>query len=218
MVRIVATLWVLLLCLGSSLSISAQQDSLKVSKNFKFKDGIYTSFQDFRNNKPRFSFDQVQAQMSANPQSCMAQITHIAANNHEIPIDSIWGICLSGIPYIQLADKSHFACLSVRGKICLYSYATQELRRIPMPVYNPATGSKLYEGVVERVVDKDHTFMLHFETGETKGFSPKNFKEWIKGDVGLYNSIDDLDVKETREKLFKCLLIYDDRNPVFVKQ
>lgn len=193
-----------------------QADSLKMTKNFKFKDGIYTSFQQFKSNKPAFSWNDIQTQLSTNPQTCMAHIASISISNKEISLDSVWGISIAGIPYIKVNSNYDFACLSVRGKISLFSFSMKVNKQIPMPVYNPSTGEKVYQGMVEREVNQDFTYILNFETGEVAGFSPKNFKFWIRDDKNLYNTIDELDIKETREKLYKCLLIYDDRNPVFI--
>jgi len=197
--------------------LGAQSDSIKMTKNFKFTDGIYTDYQQFKKNKPAYKWEEIQTQLSTNPQSCMAHVASISIHNKEIPLDSVWGITIAGIPYIKVNNNSDFVCLSVRGKICLFAFSMKVLKQIPMPVYNPSTGVKVYQGVVEREVNEDHTYILNFETGEVAGFSPKNFKFWIKDDKNLYNTIDDLDIKETREKLYKCLLIYDDRNPVYIK-
>lgn len=212
MLRIIFQIVILIFCN----IVIGQVDSLKMTKNFKFKDGIYTNYQQFKTNRPAFTWNDVQTQLSTNPQTCMAHIASISISNKEISLDSVWGISIAGIPYIKVNSNYDFACLSVRGKISLFSFSMKVNKQIPMPVYNPSTGEKVYQGMVEREVNQDFTYILNFETGEVASFSPKNFKFWIQDDKNLYNTIDELDIKETREKLYKCLLIYDDRNPVFI--
>ena len=57
---------------------------------------------------------------------------------------------------------------------------------------------------------------MNFETGEVADFTIENFLKWILDDPRLIQSINELSQEEAQEKLFKCLLIYDDRNEVFV--
>lgn len=70
--------------------------------------------------------------------------------------------------------------------------------------------------MIEREMDIKVEKMLHFQTGETADFTVGNFRKWILDDPRLIQSINELTPNEAQEKLFKCLLIYDDRNEVFV--
>ena len=54
-----------------------------------------------------------------------------------------------------------------------FAFSMKVNKQIPMPVYNPSTGEKVYQGMVEREVNQDFTYILNFETGEVAGFSPK---------------------------------------------
>jgi hypothetical protein len=59
--------------------------------------------------------------------------------------------------------------------------------------------------------------ILHFETGEVLDFTVDNFLSWIQDDENLVETILDLPPEERKEKLFKCLLIYVDRNEAWIK-
>jgi hypothetical protein len=48
-------------------------------------------------------------------------------------------------------------------------------------------------------------------------FTKENFMNWIENDQQLWATVKDLSPEETQEKLFKCLLIYIDRNAVYLK-
>ena len=63
-----------------------------------------------------------------------------------------------------------------------------------------------------------HERMLNFENGTTQVFNIDNFLEWIKDDQQLWSTLSEMPTEEVNEKLFKSLLIYDDRHSVFVKK
>lgn len=215
--------------------LSAQSDTVYLSKNFKFEDGVFFSFEDFRNNTPTYRWDEVEAGVHSNPQNFLAQMYGLRikegkqkdsdlGKSRNINIDSIWGISLDGIPYIRLTKEELnkenvvFAGLRLRGKICYFEYEEFITQKKEMSAYNPVTGHPFRTKNVDVKVKVIHKNMLHFETGETAVFSRENFQEWIKNDQKLYKTVKDLSLQEVDEKLFKCLLIYDDRNLVKVKK
>ncbi len=196
-----------------------------LSKNFKFKDGVFYSFEAFQRNRPDLSWELLDADVVTNPRTLLTQVAsmRLKKNRHELPADSLWGLVIDGIPYIKLsqiaAQKSlpTFAALSLRGKICYFSYETTVKVKEPMSAYNPVNGKAFMTANVEQQRSIKHEQILHFETGEVKNFDVQNLKTWIQDDKGLLETVEDLKGKEISEKLFKCLLIYDDRNPVFLK-
>ena len=213
----------------------AQGDMVYLSKNFKFQDGIFVSFEDFKNNKPTYEWKEVLAGVHSNPQNFLAQMYGLKVEMVEVSeekeiqyrnvdLESIWGICLDGIPYIRLSreelkkENVVFAGMKLRGKICYYEYEEFVIEKKEMSAYNPVTGYPFRTKDVDVKVKLIHQNMLHFETGETAVFSKENFKEWIKDDKRLYETVSELSTQEVEDKLFKCLLIYDDRNLVKVRK
>ncbi len=221
--RTILFYWIVLLGVSPLNSIQSQkQDTVLVTKNFKFKDGIYLTFEDFKKNQP-IVWEKLKADLYSNPQTCMAQLNalEMKENHSAINPHSLWGICLGGVPFIRLdSNEIHkstptFSCLNVRGKICQFSFSTIKETDVFMPVYNPATGRIMKGTYVKRDKETEHSRLLHFQTGEIVPFNVTNFKKWIQDDTGLLASLNDLTSNEAREKLFKCLLIYVDRHPVY---
>ncbi len=215
--------------------LQAQGDTVYLSKNFKFQDGIFLSFEDFKNNTPTYEWKEVLAGVHSNPQNFLAQMYGLKVKKSDtqeseeveyqnVNLESIWGICLDGIPYIRLSreelnkENVVFAGMRLRGKICYYEYEEFVIQKKEMSAYNPVTGHPFRTKNVDVKVKLIHQNMLHFETGETATFSKDNFKAWIKDDKKLYQTVNDLSPEEVDEKLFKCLLIYDDRNLVKVRK
>lgn len=220
-----------ILCLIFTNVLTAQGDSIVyLSKNFKFKDGVFLNFEDFKNNTPTYEWKEVEAGLFSNPQNFMAQMHFLKikpndnSSEKEIDLEEIWGISIDGIPYVRLEkeilnkENTIFAGLKLRGKICYFEYEEYVMRRIPMSAYNPVTGKPFRTMKVNRKVKVIHKNMLHFETGEMAVFSAENFSKWIQDDKKLLETVKDLKPQEVKDKLFKCLLIYDDRNLVKVSK
>ena len=191
-----------------------------MTKHFLFTDGVYGSFESFQANAPTWPSEEVILSGHLNPQSFLTQVERIIVRESgaELNLDSIWGFSLDGIPFVRVPkaevhkELPAFAALKVRGKICYYTYPDWRVREIPIAAYNPVNGRPFLRSTVERdeqvVVEK----MLHFETGKIVDFTPRNFLAWIQDDERLVETLHDLSPEEQQEKLFKCLLIYDDRN------
>ncbi|MEL7021724.1 MAG: hypothetical protein AAGK47_08950 [Bacteroidota bacterium] len=206
---------------------TAQTDSLLVTKNFKFKDGLYLSLESFQRNKPDLDWGEVRAQVFSNPQTFLTQVASIEVKDTNIhrplSITALWGISLDGIPYIQLppastdSDLPTFAGLRVRGKLCYFEYEKTERKDVLIQAYNPLNGRPFRQGYVERDVLVAYAKILNFGTGEIVSFAQDKLLEQIEDDSKLHNTVAQLSEEEVAEKLFKCLLIYDDRHPVFIR-
>ncbi|RMG79175.1 MAG: hypothetical protein D6714_16790 [Bacteroidetes bacterium] len=203
------------------------QDSLLVSKNFHFRNGIYLTLDAFRQNEPDFPWEAVEAGYFLNPQTFLISVEYIKLNSPDalhpyLDVDAVWGMVIDGIPYVRLEEAPAgrsiptFAALKVRGRICYFTYLEKRKVRFPMSAYNPVNGRPFRTGLVERQMDVKVEKMLHFETGEVADFTFENFLQWIQDDPALAASVADFTEEEASKKLFKCLLIYDDRNEVFV--
>lgn len=200
------------------------QDSLRVSKNFLFNDGIYLNLESFQNNQPDYAWEDVETNLFANPQTFLATVDYIKVKEetHALNLKKIMALSINGIPYIFLEeapsykDLTTFVALRVRGKICYFTYADSKSIKFPMSAYNPVNGKPFRTAVIEREKDVVIEKMMLFETGEIKDFTTENFIHWIQDDKRLIKAVQELSPEETKEKLFKCLLIYDDRHEIFV--
>ena len=92
------------------------------------------------------------------------------------------------------------------------------LVQIPMHAYNPYTGIPFRSGIIERKKNLKIEKILNFETGEIADLTVENIKKWISDDQKLLDTMNELSAEEAEDKLFKCLLIYVDRNVIRVKK
>lgn len=212
-----------LLLLMTNCSLFSQGDSVLLTKNFKFKDGIYLTLQDFQKNQPNFTWSEVVANLATSDEGFIAQVEQIRTKEQSLDLQHVWGICIGGLPYVRLPEgevtdaATVFAGLRVRGKICYFSYKIDVTEMQMVKAYNPLTGRPFRQGKVpvEKTIEIQQ--MLDFQTGKVTDFTKENFMNWIENDRQLWATVKDLSPDEIREKLFKCLLIYIDRNAVYLK-
>lgn len=201
-------------------SLQAQQDSVLLTKNFKFEDGIYLTLQDFQQNKPNYTWNEVSTNLATSHEGFIAQVEAIKIDGHSLDLQQLWGICIGGIPYIRLPKgevteaATVFAGLRVRGKICYFGYQQAVTEMQLVKAYNPLTGRAFRQGKIPVEKTMEYHFLLNFQTGQVVPFTKNNFLAWIKEDQQLWTTVQDLSTQEAQDKLFKCLLIYVDRNTV----
>lgn len=212
------------LCLSVYLSNLQAGDSILVTKNYKFQDGLYLDFDQWKTNTPEWTLDEVDLNYFLNPLNHTLKIASVSLGDTGkfISPDTLWGVALDGIPFIRVGQGQGlertipFSSIRVRGKISYFMYEEVISRKVPIAAYNPLNGIPFRSGEVEQKEVFWRERMIHWQTGEVRDFDKSNFLEWIADDPPLVRSVEELEGEEIAEKLFKCLLIYDDRNPVFI--
>ena len=118
--------YLFLICTVLSFSMTIAQDSVLVTKNFKFEDGIYLNFRSFHDNKPDYQWKEVVSQVFINGESFISKTeTFELKKGGQLPFADIWGFSYNGIPYIRISNEGAFATFSalrVRGKLCYFTY------------------------------------------------------------------------------------------------
>jgi hypothetical protein len=216
---------IIALILTSILRGAAQKKESLITKNFKFENGIYASFSDWQRNKPTYRWDSIETTFAVNPVTFLMQMEALRfkKTGRTAAIDSIWGVVVDGIPYVRLPKKeitkptTCFAGFVLRGSICYFQYETSVQTQVPITAYIPETGEAFMTRNVSNKMPIIKEKLMRYETGEIIDLNLNNFKQLIADDKDLLTTVNDLKPNEIKEKLFKCILIYNDRNPVFLK-
>ena len=204
----------------------AQQDAQKlVTKNMHFKDGVYRSFQSWQKNQPDLKMSDISMSYFLNPITNILEIDSIAYRKMpgHIRADSAWSIVLSGVTYISVPKKdislplTTFAALTTTGNFCYFQYQYKQITKVPMTAYAPQTGEPFMTKEVTTSEILWRQKVMSFETGEIFDFNVSTVKTLVADDSGLIASLNALKPGEKVNKLFKCLMIYNDRHPVFLK-
>ena len=194
-----------------------------VTKNFKFNDGIYLTFEAFQQNRPDYLWTEVNHQVFINGDSFISKAEDfILASGKKIPAADVWGYTYNGIAYIRIDAKEEafatFSAIRVRGELSYFIYTEEVEKWVEINAYNPLDGRPFRTGKVLTKENVTREKILHFQTGMIEDFSLTNFLRIVETkDIQLWNALKDLPAAEAQEKLFKCLLIYDDRHEVFTK-
>lgn len=208
----------LLFCLSCIFPILSAQEAFNTS--LAFNNGVYTDIADFRANSPQLDSLASNLQYDLNAEENILILRPESQKLLDSLVTSnIWGLCVASVPYIRTEDNQdgryYFVKMHVIGKLSYYYYKAFREKEVIMYVHNPYTGEKIGKKTVS---NRDLVFiqkLLHFHTGESIDFNFDNFKDWTKDDKGLQKSIEEMKTEERENKLFKTLLIYNDRNPVF---
>ena len=219
------TLLIIALISASILRGLAQKKENIVTKNFKFENGIYASFSDWQRNKPTYRWDSIETTFAVNPVTFLMQMEALRfkKTGKMAEIDSIWGVVVDGIPYVRLPrheiakPTTCFAGFILRGAICYFQYETSVQTQVPITAYIPETGEPYITRNVSNKTPIIREKLMDYKTGTIIDLTLNNFKQLITDDKDLLVTVNELKPNEIKEKLFKCILIYNDRNPVFLK-
>lgn len=200
----------------------------KINNTFVFEDGFYMSYASFKNNLP----DAKLFELKNFSYYLDGQKNILVLNDEAIgklaqskigSIDSLWGMCVKGIPYrrvtIEKDSISHyFVKLHVIGDICYYYYPSIVDKEVEMQVYNPFNGEQVGRKTITNKEKKLLEKIFKFKDGQIVDFTPSNFKMMIQDDERVLKTFRSLRSDEMDQKLFKLLNIYNDRHPVLIEQ
>ncbi len=216
--------------LMTTIALSAQSgDSLLLTKSFLFKDGVYLSLDALHRNAPDYAWDDLEALLTTSARTFVAKVARLKTKSGEtIDLHSVLAISLEGVPYVRVAAQAReveppsreqavlFAGLKVRGKIAYFSYETDTTELVEISAYNPLTKRPFRKGNVPVKSSVTVEKIFYFPDGRIADFNRDRMLEWIGDDKQLWNTVNELGDDPTREKLYKCLLIYDDRNGFYM--
>lgn len=207
---------------------SVAQDTLKLSNNFKFKEGVYNSFEALKRNQPTYAWDEIKEMTYVDRDDYVAKFEYLLY--FDVQQDSvvdllktdIWGVCIDGIPFIKTMDEGsqtpHFVGFRTRGKICYYTYPTTRRVKVPMRIYDPVSGVLVYTKYVINNEPDTVQKVFSFDNGRVDDFRLDVLQNWLSDDVQLTNTLNDLNQQVAEEKLHRLMLIYNDRNLIYLKK
>ncbi|NNC83859.1 MAG: hypothetical protein HKN79_09785 [Flavobacteriales bacterium] len=192
-----------------TIPVLGQRDTLgRYSPGFKFKDGLYTAFQEFKDNCPAYPIDQLRDEMGNTLDRIDAeQPWFIASQDSLLAVskDSIWGFSSSGKVYLK--NQDFFDRMVVIGTLC-HVIHREEIMDYNNTLYNGFTYAP-----VRREVQVE--FFVDMRTGEKYEFNEKNLSEQISDDPILRSSYSQLTRKKRKENMFRFLHTYNQNHPIY---
>lgn len=195
----------------------------KLTNTFNFSNGIYKSFEEFKQNKPSVSWQDVTSDLVVLESVHKAKLGNLlsALDSSAINIGNIWGFTVNGTPYKKVLDEEEngfhaFAGLQLRGQICYYEYEMVAQVPIEVSAYNPLTGKPFRTSIIMREKREIHKIILDFKSGNEDVFSLESVEQWIASDKKLLGTFNQTVLADRKKKLLKFIQIFNDRNEVFI--
>ncbi len=203
-------LLILIACCLLPTAYYAQKDSLPYSKDFTITEGIYLSYQDFRNNQP-VPKDRIISNYNRNDMNFIAdvlakdefQYKDSTGKEHKMNCRSVWGFCNNRTVFIY--HKNSFNRVPIIGNIChftayVYTYATH--------------GNPYYDNTMLNTIPDLRSFMLDTKTGMVMEFLPASLETVLKRDDTLYKQYMALSKRKKRDSCFLYLRKYNEKHPL----
>ncbi len=208
-------------CLGA-MPLFAQNDSVKLRDNFRFGNGVFLTFESFRQNQPDYQWEELETTMVTNTETLISRVASFRLKEAAQPLDlsTIWGFSIDGFPFIRVdtlieaGNAALFSGLQVRGNICYFSYDREVTKKVEISAYNPLSGKPFRTAKVARKEAVLIEMMLRFQTGEISELSRQNLLSWISDDQELHRQIIRMSAGEV--DLVRALLLYNERNPAWI--
>jgi hypothetical protein len=195
--------------------IIAQQKTIQYDKDFTFRDGIYFTFLDFKNNNP-IPAAKIVSNYNKNDRDFFSSILSKTSfmyldgfgKETEFKSDDIWGYCSNGTIYIN--HGTDFNRVTIIGSICHFVATVQMKVGVSDPfMYNQGYGNTpRYKYVTEQ-------FILDFETGTVLTFDVAQMEVILQRDEALYKEFEALKRKEKRDGIFLYLRKYNAKHPIY---
>ena len=197
-------------------SLFSQNDSVKYTPDFKFVDGIYRTFEEFKENNPSIKRKAV---LDDNPgmQFFVGRFTKAekiaykdsTGNMQIIKRKDVWGYCSNDVVYIKYNRNFH-RILKI-GSIIFF-----------IELYN--TSTTYYQDPIKFIPyfrtnsSIEYQYIIDFKTGDILKYDLNNFLALLFDDKDLYNKFMAIPSDRKRKKqMFNYLNKFNERNPVYFK-
>jgi hypothetical protein len=204
--------------------LAAQRDSLPLNRDFRFADGLYLSFEALRNNQPDLRTEVLDGRMVALPEEYSLKVERLFPKGRPdiaIPHGQMYALVFDGIPYRlthtdTLRGYSEFSGLRVRGQLSYFEFDTLLVEERLITAYVPQTGRPFRQGVIQRESPATVQRVLDFASGEEWPLTRERLLARTQNDPALKQAIETLPEDAGLDMLYRCLLIYDDRHPLYL--
>lgn len=203
------------------------QDSILLNDKIVFIDGLYKSFDDFKNNQPVLNWENLKGNIFVNHELQNARVEYLSKPNEKdlgiVSLDSIWGFTYNGVPYIKTPRSEEdqlyrFSALETIGKWFYFKYRTTKEKEVTFAAFNPVTNKPFRTSKEKRKIPYTAEKILIFNEGEIVDYDYDSLSNLLKEDALLYQALTQAEDKELKTRMMQCVKKYNERHPVFVKK
>ena len=211
----------LIVFISGFLTFYAQKDSVQFSLDFKFEEGIYINYLDFRMNRPisktllvsKENKDQLDF-IGKTIENSEYIIFSFGGRDFKVKTDSIWGFSQNNSVYINY-DKKMFR-IPVFGNISQL-IVTEDVSN----QYRGATSSAFYYNYGMTIgggptnVREMKQLLFDFYSGKLIEFELENVEELLKRDEKIHQEFMSLSRNKRRQKMSSFLRNFNQLHPIY---
>ena len=197
----------------AALFAEAQNDStvmVKYQEGVHFEDGIYLSFDEFKQNKPKITEYEV---INDNTFGEMGRVIlrfdceDAKGNLKSCTIKECFCYCKKGVVYIYQGYYGYYYRAFIIGALVHYLAFSHSVTPMAYMSDQPVA----YVGTTGNYEE----FVIDFETGKEIPFKYKNFSGFLKAqDPELYEQLKK--TKQKKKMIHNFLLKYNEKHPIFI--
>lgn len=215
-------------------------DKVKYSPDFKFRDGIYTNFEQVKANSP-IPKAKLLTSADYNDREFFTRV--FAADKiyfydemgirQEIKKDDIWGFARNGVVYVMI--QGNFNRITFFGNICHFvadvtTYESRNSYYSPYGYYDPYSYSPYnyyggyspygspYSSYRPYGTSRNELkqYIIDFETGKIFDFTIDNVELLLMKDPAVYDEYVQLPRKKKKELMFVYVRKFNEKNPLYL--
>lgn len=188
----------------------AQSDTVmvKYTRDFKFNDGIFQTFLEFKNNKPSLpEFEVVKDKISGEGSIVLRYpCPDSIGSKKNCAIDECFGYSRNGVFYMYQGYPGYYYRMFMVGALSHFvafnKYNMHDMYYSPEPLAYVGTSNDYAE------------YLLDMETGETIHFNYKDFAKFLENhDSALFQELQN--TRQKRKMIHHFLLKYNEKHPVY---
>jgi len=200
---------------------SAAVKKIKYSNDFRFEDGLYLKFENFKTNSPVMKTRIVSTSDYSVPdffdkafENNKIQVFDDIGSIQEIKKSDVWGYCNNGVIFIYWNNE--FNRINLIGALCHFMADVTIINR----PYDPYNYSSSYYNYNQPNPTSSETrqYILNFETGQVLDYEAKSIEISLMSDPELYDEFNKLSKKKKKQMVFFYMRKFNERHPVFIMQ
>ncbi len=209
------------LCLQT---VTAQPDSVLLTDDYRFKDGVYFGFRELCAGQPEIPVDQLEGRIVTNAETLITKSDYLAVKSDTgvvaIDLDRIWALCLDGLVYLPVPVQDHafaaFAQLRTVGRLGYFEFEEKVDHKVTITAYNPLTKMPFRSADLSRPKWETQTRVLDFTTGKISPADAGNLKRLTAGDAELQKVLTNNTQALTPEAGYRLIAAFNKRNALYL--
>ena len=193
----------------------AQSDSVKVNDLNFFKDGIYISHRDFRNNNALMK-EQIESDVNKEQVDFYAKVTAAAVLKYKINSDvfqletkNIWGFVQNKVLFVNY--NGVFYRVPVFGSVCYFA-GVVEVTGYYTGIYDPMFGPGYSRAVKTKEVKE---FLMNYYDGRVMPYDKDYLNSLLSRDEELYKEYKKLSKRNRNKQASRFIRRFNESHPVY---